>query len=612
MSIDHDYCNPCRCDMQAQGVKGSTVYTNAGVGAFSLCENMPCGQRPLGDIRVALSTQLVRGATPVSIAAQVTTLLSSGSNEQITDAVTMAFQARDIRGGKGERALFHTMMRAIHTHTPSLAEAVFSLVPEYGSWNDMFSLATYIPNAKPSILQTAKKQLEADEAAVQANAAASISLLGKWAPREGKAGGAMAADFARVLFGANPPGVKSGAVALKHSAIMAAYRKRLAALNTHLKTVEVLECADRWDEIEPKRVPARARELKKKAYLNEPVHRPKELEPVLRCPENLKRMACRQAFQNFFTAAAKGEVKISGADTLYPHELVRKAWRLLETNAMTPDEANSLNAVWDQMVAKARAGGGLGSSLFMCDFSGSMMMGMPGNDDPYFVSLAMGLLGSTAAGEGFEGRFLTFDSKPQWCVLPAEAKTLTEQVAYLNKNRQIGQGLSTDFQAAGEEIIRQLKAARAPPGAAPKNLIVVTDMGFDQACSSAHSSRYTGNTYRHNVQTAPQQTHAQMLREAFRRASEDVHGDPEAWPAPRIVIWNVAAQYSNNHQAKADEEGVLTLSGWSPSLFQVLCEEGPRAITPMEVLRLQLDAPRYEPVRARVREWLEGGWRGVI
>jgi hypothetical protein len=581
-------------DPYTQGIKGSTVYTNAGV----------------GDVRVALSTQLVRGAVPVSIAAQVTQLLSSGSNEHITDAVTMAFQARDVRGGKGERALFHTMMRAVHAHSPSLAEAVLSLVPEYGSWDDMFTLATYIPNAKPSILQTAKKQLEADELAVEANAAASISLLGKWAPREGKAGGAMASDFARVLFGAKPPG--KGAVALKHSAIMAAYRKRLAKLNAHLKTVEVLECADRWDEIEPKRVPARARELKKKAYLNEPVHRPKELEPTLRCPENLKRMACREHFQAFFSAAAKGEVKISGADTLYPHELVRKAWRLLETDAMTADDANSLNAVWDQMVAKARAGGGLGSSLFMCDFSGSMLMATPGNDDPYFVSLAMGLLGAAASAGSFQGRFLTFDSKPQWCVLPVGSTKLTEQLAYLHCNRQLGQGTSTDFQAAGEEIIRQLKADRAPAGAAPKNLIVVTDMGFDQACSSAYASRYTGNTYRHNVQTAPQQTHAQMLREAFRRASEDVHGDATAWPAPRIVIWNVAASYSNNHQAKADEEGVLTLSGWSPSLFKVLCEEGPRAITPLEVLRLQLDAPRYDAVRKRVCEWLEGGWRGVV
>jgi hypothetical protein len=589
-------------------VKGSNVYTSAGVGEFSFCENTPCGHCPLGDARVALSTQLVRGADAASIAAQVKDLLFSGSNQMIADAIVLAFHARDVRGGKGERRIFYEMVRAVHEVKPSLAESVLSLVPEYGSWGDIFTLATEIPGLKEAALSEAGMQLTVDEIKVDLGGNAPISLVAKWTPREGKAGDVLARDFARHLFSPASPG-KAGA---KHSSIMTAYRKRLTKLNAYLKTVETYECANRWDEIEPKRVPARARELKKKAYLNEPVRRPKELEPVLRCPENLKRMACREHFQAFFAAAAKGEVKISGADTLYPHELVRKAWRLLETDTMTPDDANSLNAVWDQMVAKARTGGGLGSSLFMCDFSGSMMMATPGNDDPYFVSLAMGLLGSAAAAGSFQGRFLTFDSKPQWCILPVGSTTLTEQLAYLHKNRQLGQGTSTDFQAAGEEIIRQLKADRAPAGAAPKNLIVVTDMGFDQACSSAQTSRYTGNTYRHNVQTAPQQTHAQMLREAFRRASEDVHGDPDAWPAPRIVIWNVAAQYSDNHQARADEEGVLTLSGWSPSLFQVLCEEGPRAITPLEVLRLQLDAPRYDAVRARVKQWLQGGWRGVI
>jgi hypothetical protein len=577
-------------------VKGSDVYTSAGV----------------GDARVALSTQLVRGADAASIAAQVKALLSSGSNQMITDAIVMAFHARDVRGGKGERRIFYEMLRAVHEVNPSLAESVLSLVPEYGSWGDIFTLATKIPGLKKAVLNEAGMQLTVDEIKVDLSGNAPISLVAKWAPREGKGGDVLARDFAHHLFSTPTPGK-----GVKHSSIMTAYRKRLAKLNAYLKTVETYECAGRWDEIEPKRVPARARELKKAAYLNEPVRHPKGLEPTLRHPSDEKRMACREHFQAFFAAAAKGEVKISGADTLYPHELVRKAWRLLETDTMTADDANSLNAVWDQMVAKASgsatgSGGGLGSSLFMCDFSGSMMMATPGNDDPYFVSLAMGLLGSAAAAGSFQGRFLTFDSKPQWCVLPRQATTLTEQLAYLHKNRQLGQGMSTDFQAAGEEIIRQLKADRAPAGAAPKNLIVVTDMGFDQACSSSQASRYTGNTYRHNVQTAPQQTHAQMLREAFRRASEDVHGDPDAWPAPRIVIWNVAAQYSSNHQARADEEGVLTLSGWSPSLFQVLCEEGPRAITPLEVLRLQLDAPRYDAVRKRVAEWLEGGWRGVI
>ena len=599
VSSEDSHCSSCGCDYDSdpgcnitQGVKGSNVYTSTGV----------------GDARVALSTQLVRGASAASIAKQVKALLSSGSNEEIIDTITMAFHARDVRGGKGERRIFYDMLSAVHEVKPSLAEAVLNLVPEYGSWDDMFTLAKEIPGLKEAALSEAGMQLAVDEIKLDLGPEASISLLAKWAPREGKAGDALARDFAHHLFSPASPG-KGG---VKHSAIMTAYRKRLARLNAHLKTVETLECAGRWDEIEPQRVPARARELKKAAYLNEPVRRPKGLEPTLRHPSDEKRMACREHFQQFFAAAAAGKVKISGADTLYPHELVKRAALLLRTDALTADQANSMDAVWDQMVAKASAGGGLGSSLFMCDFSGSMESSGATGDTPYWVSAAMGLLGSSVAAHPFQNRFLTFDAKPQWYVLPPEATTLSAKLRHIAQSTRLGQGTSTDFQAAGEEIIRQLKATRAPPGAAPKNLIVVTDMGFDQACSSSQASRYTGSTYRHNVQTAQQQTHAQMLREAFRRASEDVHGDPEAWPAPRIVIWNVAAQYSNNHQARADEEGVMTLSGWSLSLFKVLCEEGPRAVTPLEVLRIQLDAARYDAVRTRVKEWLEGGWRGVF
>ena len=593
----------------ATGVKGSDVYTSAGV----------------GDARVALSTQLVRGAAPAAIAAAVAALCK-GKQEHLADAVVMAFHARDVRGGKGERDLFRAMLRGVHEAKPSLAEALLDLVPEYGSWDDMFKLADDAPPLKPAVFAIAKAQLLADEAKLVSAADTSISLLAKWAPREGKEGAALAREFAHYLYGRDRLGNAEPLSAsargscdkiVKHSAAMADYRRRLSKLNAHIKTVETFECARRWDEIEPARVPARARELKKAAYLNEKLGRKKGLEPTLRVPDDPKRMACREHFQGFFAAAAEGKVKISGADTLYPHELVKKATMLLRRDSLTDDEANSMDAVWAQMVAKASggangSGGGLGSSLFMCDFSGSMESSGVTGDTPYWVSAAMGLLGSSVAAPPFQNRFLTFDSKPQWYVLPPEATTLSAKLRYISQTARLGQGTSTDFQAAGEEIIKQLKATRAPPGAAPKNLIVVTDMGFDQACSSADTSYYTGSTYRHNVKTAGRQTHAQMLREAFRRASEDVHGDPNAWPAPRIVIWNVAAKYSHNHQARADEKGVLTLSGWSPSLFKVLCEEGPRAVTPLEVLRLQLDNPRYDPVRRRVTEWLEGGWRGVI
>jgi hypothetical protein len=67
------------------------------------------------------------------------------------------------------------------------------------------------------------------------------------------------------------------------------------------------------------------------------------------------------------------------------------------------------------------------------------------------------------------------------------------------------------------------------------------------------------------------------------------------------VIWNVAATTSDFH-ATADTEGVIMLSGWSPSLFKVLTEEGARVQTPAEALRIQLDDPRYAPIRERLKE----------
>jgi hypothetical protein len=93
-----------------------------------------------------------------------------------------------------------------------------------------------------------------------------------------------------------------------------------------------------------------------------------------------------------------------------------------------------------------------------------------------------------------------------------------------------------------------------------------------------------------------------MIRENFKRAGEDLHGVP--FQPPRIVIWNLRAEYSDFH-ARADEEGVVMLSGWSPALFKVLQEKGVEVLTPIAALRFQLDDPMYQPVRDLVRKHVE-------
>jgi hypothetical protein len=88
-----------------------------------------------------------------------------------------------------------------------------------------------------------------------------------------------------------------------------------------------------------------------------------------------------------------------------------------------------------------------------------------------------------------------------------------------------------------------------------------------------------------------------MIREAFKRAGDDMWGVP--FVPPRIVVWNVAATSSDFH-ATADTEGVVMVSGWSPSLFKNLLTGDIRSMTPLEMLRIILDDERYQPVREKL------------
>jgi hypothetical protein len=126
-------------------------------------------------------------------------------------------------------------------------------------------------------------------------------------------------------------------------------------------------------------------------------------------------------------------------------------------------------------------------------------------------------------------------------------------------------------------------------------------MGWDQACASSEVSQYTGHRYRHVVKTAPWQTQVEMIQMAFTRAGEDMWGVGNGFKPPRIVIWNLAASHTDDHHATADTPGVAMLSGWSPTQFEILQKEGPRQMTAYEVLRLELDDPKYQQVRERIR-----------
>jgi hypothetical protein len=534
------------------GVKGSDVYTEAGV----------------GDYRVALFQQLVRGCSAGYIDAQVRNAFAGSTDEEVLrDYAVMAFQTRDVRGGKGERDVFYAMFMALIEQRPALTRPLLALIPEYGCWVDAWNLwglaskhASVCDSLRSAIVDLAKWIYFEDQAKLDRGE--KISLLGKWLPREESKHNEVALVLANAL---HPEPTEQ-------DDRWRAYRKGCSRLNAALKTTEIAMCGGKWATIEPGAVPGRLLAKGRKAFLNEIVARrgkPRSrfsasLTGGLRHPDSEDRMACRTHFQAHTKKALAGEVTMKGADTVYPHELVTKYFGY--QSSTTADEDAMIEAQWKAIREATAAAGGLGRAVAMSDFSGSMS-GMP-----IQVSMALGILISEVTHPAFRDHIIGFDSKPSWIRLVGKA-TLKEKVEYA---RDFAQGTSTNFQAACDLILTRLVEHKVPASEAPTDLIVLTDMGFDMACGG------------HCVSKKGQwETHVQMIRRSFSDAG---------YVAPRIVLWNLRAAYKDFH-ARADEEGVVMLSGWSPAILKVISASGVQVKTPYEALREVLDAPRYNKVR---------------
>ena len=561
------------------GVKGSDVYTEDGV----------C----LGDGRVALFQQLVRGCTASYIHDAVTKAFASKTatdDAVLRDYFVMAFQTRDIRGGKGERDVFYAMLFSLFTQRPGLIGTLIDLIPEYGCWLDCWKLwtavddsvaATHASAVKDAIKSLVKRTWFADTVRGILSIAAegegksgspldawrpdgkhgkSISLLAKWIPREKSKFHALAVEFADMLFTEiEDPNDR-----------LRAYRKACATLNQRLKTCEVAMCGGAWASIEPGKVPGRLLNKCRSAFLNEIRGRKGKPNPnhgELRHPESADRMACREHFTSHMSAALRGEATVKGAETVYPHEIVSKymGWG----GDVEKAEEELLQAQWNAIRDFTAAQGGLAGAVPMCDFSGSMS-GIPMN-----VSMALGILISEINHPSFRDGMIGFDSTPSWIQFKPEM-TLKEKVEYA---RRFAQGTSTDFQAACDLILRRLVEYKVPKEEAPKDMIVFTDMGFDAACGGAYVRK-----------TKPWETHAEMIKNSFAR---------EGYTAPRIVLWNLRAEYKDFH-AKADEEGVVLLSGWSPAILKAIQKAGVEVKTAYQGMRELLDDARYDAVRASV------------
>jgi hypothetical protein len=507
---------------------------------------------------MTLFSMLNRGLEESYIQKYVEDVINRDSWEETRDLFVMAFQTRDIRGGKGEKKLFYQFMKTLYQFHPNTTCRMLKLVPEYGCWRDMWALWKAIPELKDDILDIVYDQFMEDLSNAASGETKSRSLLAKWLPREKSA---TYRGLARWIAAELYPNEKS------ERKKMIRYRKETSFMNSALKTVEIDMCGGSWRKINPEAVPGRCLKLHDKAFLN-------EKGDDLRYPYNKDRMICREHFQEFVEGLASGEKKAHGANVVLPHELVLKA----QDRSTTRDQQAINQAQWDSIREETMALGGLGKVVAMCDFSGSM------SGIPLQISTALGILISECSHPSFKDYIITFDECPQWHSL-SEYKTLKGK---LDSLRGCSQGLSTDFYRACQMLLARMIQWRVPVDEAPEDLILITDMGFDQASESANRAS--------SSRLSAWETQLVRIRREFQEAGEYVWGKGNGWKPPRIVIWNVRAEFKDFH-ATADQEGVVQLSGWSPSILKALQKGGVQVQTPYQGMRAILDDERYNPVR---------------
>jgi len=230
---------------------------------------------------ITLYSILQRNTPFRDIEAEMDRLLTHYETPVLEDLVALMFNTRDVRGGRGERRLFHYMFKILNKYHPLLCQSLLVFIPKYGYWKDLFQIAMDNYNLFSPTLEICKAQLLDDEAALEAGRP--ISLMAKWIPKEGKSMSRFTKYFAQHLYGEIPI----------HSSRMNRLRTRISRLNRALNTLEILQCANRWDEIDPAKVPSIARFKQQAAFLNEhPRHN------GIRHPDNVKRMLCRVKFQS--------------------------------------------------------------------------------------------------------------------------------------------------------------------------------------------------------------------------------------------------------------------------------------------------------------------------
>ncbi len=421
-------------------------------------------------------------------------------------ATRILFWARDIRGGQGEREVFRNLFKYLVEENGEIGAKLVSLVPAYGRWDDLLVLEN--TSAWDNVLGAIQSQLNIDRLNYASGQA--VSLLAKWLPSIN----ASSKDSKRL-----------GRKIAEHLGLSEReYRKVLSNLRTHIRIVEQAMCSKEWSAIDYSKLPSRAAFMYRKAFAKQDATR----------------------YADYLSAVEKGEAKINAA-TLYPYEIVEQYLYKGARNDKTIDL--QWEALPNYMEGKEFNG------LVVADVSGSM------NGRPMSVSISLAMyIAERNTAEVWKNKFLTFSAQPE--LQSIVGSTIGKRID--NLSRAAWQ-MNTDLMAVFKTVLDAGMKNDVPAEDMPQKLIIVSDMQFDQCCSSN------------------KRTNFEQIQKLYRKAGYEM---------PQLVFWNVNSY--GDVPIKAHDTGTCLVSGCSPSILKSVLTDS--VLTPVDTMNDTVYAERYDAV----------------
>jgi hypothetical protein len=400
-------------------------------GSFTETENGAVALNTTGN--KCLDFYSVAGALRKADESRIERLFADAYNESPLLATKIAFYARDVRGGLGERKTFRTIIRYMAIHCPEALRPNLDLIGVYGRYDDLYSLiGTPLEN---DMWEAMHKQLVEDIKNYQDGNA--ISLLAKWI----KTADASSKETRRLgILTANKLGYP-----------VYNFKRIIRNLRKHIGITETLMSQGRWNEIKYSEVPSRAMMIYRKAFERHDEAR----------------------YNEYISKALKGEEKINSS-TLYPYDLVERIFDYSWGNPHAKED-KVIEAQWRQLPNYVE---GEVNAIVMADTSGSME-GRPINS-----ALGLAIYFAERNKGAYHNMWMSFSRNPRIHVL--NGQTLAQK---LNSLETRDWDMNTDLAAAFELILDIGVKNHVSQDEMPKSLIVISDMEIDR-CGNKQWSFY--------------------------------------------------------------------------------------------------------------------------